>query len=83
MPTTLGALGRSPDYSLFDNPTLNERILYVKYWQKKLKHNEEISFPDTLRNEIASLTYDFSFAYLKEALYVPTSAPRCTDLTPA
>ncbi|KAF9651126.1 P-loop containing nucleoside triphosphate hydrolase protein [Thelephora ganbajun] len=52
---------------LFNNPTHDERILYVEYWQKKLKHNKEISFPDTLRDEIANLTYDFSFAYLKEA----------------
>jgi transitional endoplasmic reticulum ATPase len=68
---------------LFDNPTHDERILYVQYWQKKLKHNKEISFPDTLRDEIANLTFDFSFAYLKEALYVPARTPQCADLTPA
>jgi len=61
---------------LFDNPTYGERVLYAQYWQKKLEHNKEISFPDTLRDEIAELTYDFSFAYLKEALYVLTKAPR-------
>jgi len=52
---------------LFDNPTHDERVLYVIYWQKKLRHNEGVSFPDILRDEIANLTYDFSFAYLKEA----------------
>jgi len=72
--------GRSLDQSLFDNPTHDERVLYVEYWQKKLKHNKEIAFPDTLRDEIATLTYDFSFAYLKEALYVPTRALQCPDL---
>jgi hypothetical protein len=55
--------------------------LYVEYWQKKLRHNKDISFPNTLRDEIVNLTGDFSFAYLKEALYVPTRAPKSTDLT--
>lgn len=50
--------------------------MYVQYWQKKLRHNKDILFPDTLRDEIASLTYDFSFAYLKEALYALTRTPR-------
>jgi len=52
---------------LFNNPTHNERVLYVQYWQKKLKHNKDILFPDTLGDEIANLTCEFSFAYLKEA----------------
>jgi len=52
---------------LFDNPAHEERVLYVQYWQKKLRHNKDISFSDILRDEIAELTYDFSFAYLKEA----------------
>jgi len=52
----------------FGAPTYDERILYVKYWQKKLKDNEDISFPDDLVEEIAKLTDRFSFAYLKEAM---------------
>jgi len=52
---------------LFENPILEERVLYAEYWQKKLRHNKHISFTDALRDEIAKLTYDFSFAYLKEA----------------
>ena len=71
---TLCVPGHLLHQSLFENPTLEERILYAQYWQKKLRHNKGISFPDTLMDEIAKLTYDFSFAYLKEALCVPTSA---------
>ncbi|KZO96830.1 P-loop containing nucleoside triphosphate hydrolase protein [Calocera viscosa TUFC12733] len=52
---------------LFDNPDWEERKLYSKYWQNKLAANEKISFPDTLVDDIASRTADFSFAYLKEA----------------
>ncbi|KAF9780226.1 P-loop containing nucleoside triphosphate hydrolase protein [Thelephora terrestris] len=52
---------------LFDKPTHDERVLYLQYWQKKLRHNKDISFSDALKDQIADLTYDFSFAYLKEA----------------
>jgi transitional endoplasmic reticulum ATPase len=55
---------------LFDNPDREERILYAKYWQKKLADNRNISFPDTLVWTVADATDKFSFAYLKEALYV-------------
>lgn len=51
---------------LFDDPDLEERTLYVQYWQNKLKDNEEISFPDSLVKEVAESTSLFSFAYLKE-----------------
>jgi len=43
-------------------------VLYVQYWQNKLKGNTDIDFPDTLVQEIADITDQFSFAYLKEAL---------------
>jgi hypothetical protein len=56
--------------SKFDDPTREERVLYVKYWQDKLESNKEIEFPDALVDEVADLTDQFSFAYLKEALYV-------------
>jgi hypothetical protein len=56
--------------SEFDDPDSEERTLYVRYWQKKLKNNKEISFPEGLVIEVVDSTEDFSFAYLKEALYV-------------
>ncbi|EPQ59004.1 P-loop containing nucleoside triphosphate hydrolase protein [Gloeophyllum trabeum ATCC 11539] len=52
---------------LFDDPDLEERTLYCKYWQKKLERNKAVDFPDDLVYEIAKLTDKFSFAYLKEA----------------
>ncbi|KAJ7368476.1 P-loop containing nucleoside triphosphate hydrolase protein [Mycena albidolilacea] len=51
----------------FDDPTREERVLYVKYWQDKLESNKEIEFPDALVDEVADMTDQFSFAYLKEA----------------
>lgn len=44
----------------------------MKYWQSKLSGNKAISFPDSLVDEVAEITEKFSFAYLKEALYVYT-----------
>jgi hypothetical protein len=55
-------------YSLFNNPTMSERIMYCQYWKKKLSGNKDISFPKALIERIASITDGFSFAYLKEAL---------------
>lgn len=52
---------------LFDDPDRDERALYAKYWQAKLKDNQDISYPDPLVDEVASSTDKFSFAYLKEA----------------
>jgi hypothetical protein len=52
---------------LFNNPDRDERALYAQYWQRKLKSNNEISFPDSLIDEVADTTKQFSFAYLKEA----------------
>jgi len=51
----------------FNNPSLSERILYSKYWQRKLKYNKTISFPKALVERVAKETDGFSFAYLKEA----------------
>ncbi|KAF5387729.1 hypothetical protein D9615_000556 [Tricholomella constricta] len=51
----------------FDDPDREERVLYAKYWQNKLKDNKNISFPDQLLEDIADATEQFSFAYLKEA----------------
>jgi len=49
-------------------PNHDERVLYAKYWQKKLESNEAISFPDSLLQKIADWTDKFSFAYMKEAM---------------
>ncbi|KAH9844113.1 P-loop containing nucleoside triphosphate hydrolase protein [Rhodofomes roseus] len=51
----------------FEDPDEEERALYTKYWQDKLKSNKDIDFPDSLVHEIAATTNKFSFAYLKEA----------------
>ncbi|KAG6869338.1 hypothetical protein C0993_000091 [Termitomyces sp. T159_Od127] len=51
----------------FDDPDLEGRTLYAKYWQNKLKDNKNISFTDKLVDDIAVSTEKFSFAYLKEA----------------
>ncbi|KAG6821559.1 hypothetical protein H0H93_000068 [Arthromyces matolae] len=51
----------------FDNPDLEGRRLYAKYWQNKLKDNKDVSFTDKLVYDIATSTERFSFAYLKEA----------------
>jgi len=55
---------------LFDDPDHEERTLYAKYWQRKLKDNKDIDYPDPLVDEVAQSTEQFSFAYLKEALCV-------------
>lgn len=52
----------------FEAPTREERVLYAKYWQKKLKDNKNVSFPDSLIETIADLTDKFSFAFMKEAM---------------
>ncbi|KAJ7180277.1 P-loop containing nucleoside triphosphate hydrolase protein [Mycena crocata] len=52
---------------LFDDPDREERALYAKYWQRKLKSNDKIEYPDSLVDEVADQTEQFSFAYLKEA----------------
>jgi hypothetical protein len=54
--------------SYFGDPDNDERTLYAQYWQRKLKDNADVAFPDSLVKEIADLTDKFSFAYLKEAL---------------
>lgn len=60
---------------MFDDPDLEERTLYCKYWQAKLKDNKYVAFPDSLVDDVASSTELFSFAYLKEALCVLSLDP--------
>lgn len=52
---------------LFANPDMEQRIAYCKFWQRKLKDNDLVEFPDRLLKPIAGLTGDFSFAYIQEA----------------
>lgn len=51
----------------FDNPNEKERELYAHFWQRKLKDNKSIEFPDKLCPAISRITNDFSFAYMQEA----------------
>jgi len=52
---------------LFPLPSEQERVLYCEYWREKLKNKPAIQFPKKLSPAIASITQNFSFAYLKEA----------------
>ncbi|WVQ99151.1 hypothetical protein IAU59_006283 [Kwoniella sp. CBS 9459] len=51
----------------FPNPSRSQRRDYAIWWQEKLSTNDEIEFPDTLLDEFADRTGNFSFAYMKEA----------------
>lgn len=51
----------------FPNPNPEERREYAVYWQNKLKDVKDVDFPDSLIDEFADKTYDFSFAFMKEA----------------
>ncbi|KAK8090394.1 ATPase [Apiospora hydei] len=51
----------------FPDPDRAQRVAYCKFWQGKLKDNEEIEFPDELCGAIAGITDKFSFAYIQEA----------------
>lgn len=52
---------------LFPLPSEHERTLYCEYWRDKLKSKPSIKFPRKLCPAIASITAEFSFAYLQEA----------------
>lgn len=41
--------------------------MYCQFWQRKLKDNKDIDFPDKLCEAVAGITNDFSFAYMQEA----------------
>ncbi|CEI69275.1 hypothetical protein FVEN_g3974 [Fusarium venenatum] len=51
----------------FPDPNLEQREAYCHFWQKKLKPNKDIKFPDELCKAIAEITDKFSFAYIQEA----------------
>lgn len=52
---------------LFSNPNMDERIQYCEFWRGKLADNENIEFPASMKQAIASITDGFSFAYIQEA----------------
>ncbi|KAL2415604.1 hypothetical protein ABEF95_001111 [Exophiala dermatitidis] len=52
---------------LFPDPDLDQRVKYCQYWQRKLKDNKEIEFPDEICPAAAKITDGFSFAYIQEA----------------
>jgi transitional endoplasmic reticulum ATPase len=51
----------------FPNPDFDQRVQYAQFWQKKLKSNKDVEFPDVLCERIAKITDKFSFAYMQEA----------------
>ncbi|KAI4724959.1 P-loop containing nucleoside triphosphate hydrolase protein [Aureobasidium sp. EXF-10728] len=52
---------------LFPNPNFDQRVMYAHFWQRKLKDNKDIEFPDKLCEAVSSMTDGFSFAYMQEA----------------
>jgi transitional endoplasmic reticulum ATPase len=52
---------------LFPLPNEHERTLYAEYWREKLKKNSNVEYPKKLCASIASITENFSFAYIQEA----------------
>ncbi|KAH6658884.1 P-loop containing nucleoside triphosphate hydrolase protein [Truncatella angustata] len=52
---------------LFPLPSLDERVLYCRYWQSRLAGKLNVDFPEALCRPIAELMDDFSFAYMQEA----------------
>lgn len=57
-------------FSFFPNPNEEERKAYAYYWRHKLAENKRVEFPTSLIYDFVDKTHDFSFAYMKEALYV-------------
>ncbi|KAH6666536.1 P-loop containing nucleoside triphosphate hydrolase protein [Plectosphaerella plurivora] len=51
----------------FPDPNVDQREAYCYFWQKKLKSNKDVDFPDQLCRAIAEITDGFSFAYIQEA----------------
>lgn len=52
----------------FPNPGREQREAYARYWQGKLRGNEQVEFPDELCGAMAGITGGFSFAYIQEAM---------------
>ncbi|RMZ90405.1 hypothetical protein DV736_g2362, partial [Chaetothyriales sp. CBS 134916] len=52
---------------LFPDPNRSQRVRYSEYWQRKLKDNKDIEWPDILNDGFARIMTGFSFAYMQEA----------------
>ncbi|KAF2222145.1 P-loop containing nucleoside triphosphate hydrolase protein [Elsinoe ampelina] len=56
---------------LFPLPNQHERTLYAEYWRNKVTAKDsqkvKIDFPEKLCGAMASITNEFSFAYMQEA----------------
>ena len=52
---------------LFPLPNKHERTLYAEYWRERMKGKSNVEYPKKLCEPIASITTDFSFAYMQEA----------------
>lgn len=52
---------------LFSNPNFDQRVQYNRFWQKKLKSNKDLEFPEEIVQAAAKITDAFSFAYIQEA----------------
>lgn len=52
----------------FDNPNMDERTMYMHYWQSKLEGNSDVEMPDKMCPAVAKITKGFSFAYLQEVM---------------
>ncbi|KAK3671890.1 hypothetical protein LTR78_008256 [Recurvomyces mirabilis] len=50
----------------FRLPGHAERVLYCEYWRGKLQRHKDLGFTDEVCDIVASLTEEFSFAYMKE-----------------
>jgi len=51
---------------IFPLPNEHERTLYCEYWRRKLRSKPNIDFPKKLCPAMASVTPEFSFAFLQE-----------------
>ncbi|ORX98434.1 P-loop containing nucleoside triphosphate hydrolase protein [Clohesyomyces aquaticus] len=51
----------------FPDPSFEQRVMYARFWQGKLKSNDEVEFPDEMCEAVAKITDKFSFAYMQEA----------------
>jgi hypothetical protein len=53
--------------------------MYAQFWQRKLKDNKEIEFPDKVCEAVSSITDGFSFAYMQEAFVASLLALATSD----
>ncbi|KAK2055328.1 ATPase [Colletotrichum caudatum] len=62
---------------LFPDPNLEQRVAYCRFWQRKLRGNGDVAFPDELCAAVAGITDGFSFAYIQEAFVAALLAIAC------